>query len=175
MRITTSLFALKMKSCSQPAILWKVHFFSWVSFPEKTPIHFELTADAPMNSFWIPQLGGQIYAMSGMAMSLYLQADEAGNYWGSGANFTGREFAKMNFDVKSTTQEEFDKWVSDIKSASPELTLDGYKQLAEPAASEVLTFSEFPEGLFEMTVTKYGSSHNHGLSWKDIQKIKLQE
>ncbi|GIP31752.1 ubiquinol oxidase subunit II [Paenibacillus sp. J2TS4] len=146
-----------------------------VHIPEDVPIRFEITADSPMNSFWIPQLGGQIYAMSGMAMTLYLQADEAGDYWGSGANFTGKDFAKMNFDVKSTTQEEFDQWVSEIKASSPELTLDGYKQLAEPAASEVQTFSAFPEGLFEMTVTKYGASHNHGLSWKDMQNIKLQE
>nr|WP_128660633.1 ubiquinol oxidase subunit II [Paenibacillus sp. 598K] len=146
-----------------------------VQFRAGVPIRFEVTADSPMNSFWIPQLGGQIYAMSGMAMTLYLQADEVGNYWGSGANFTGREFAKMSFDVESTTREAFDQWVSEIKTTAPKLTLEGYKRLAEPAASEVQTFSEFPEGLFEMTVTKYGASHNHGLSWKDIQTIKIQE
>ncbi|MCY9513239.1 ubiquinol oxidase subunit II [Paenibacillus apiarius] len=146
-----------------------------VHFPEGVPIRFEITADSPMNSFWIPQLGGQMYAMSGMAMTLYLQADERGQYWGSGANFTGKEFAKMYFDVKSTSQEEFDQWVNEVKASSPALTLEGYQQLAKPAASEFKTFSAFPEGLFYMTVTKYASSHNHGLSWKDIQKIKLQE
>ncbi|MCE5170722.1 ubiquinol oxidase subunit II [Paenibacillus profundus] len=146
-----------------------------VNFPEGVPIRFEITADSPMNSFWIPQLGGQMYAMSGMAMTLYLQADERGEYWGSGANFTGKEFAKMYFDVKSTSQEEFDQWVSEVKASSPALTLEGYQQLAEPAASDVKTFSAFPEGLFYMTVTKYASSHNHGLSWEDIQKIKIQE
>lgn len=146
-----------------------------VKFPEGVPIRFEITADSPMNSFWIPQLGGQIYAMSGMSMTLYLQADEAGNYWGSGANFTGKDFAKMNFDVIATAQDDFDQWVSDVKASSPALTLEGYKQLAEPAASDLKTFSSFPEELFYMTVTKYGSSHNHGLSWKDIQQIKLEE
>jgi len=148
---------------------------NYIKIPVGVPIRFEITADSPMNSFWIPQLGGQIYAMSGMAMTLYLQADEQGEYWGSGANFTGKDFAKMYFDVKSTTQEEFEQWVREIKASSPVLTLDGYKQLAKPSASEVKTFSAFPEGLFEMTVTKYASSHNHGLSWKDIQKIKIQE
>ena len=48
-----------------------------------------------MNSFWVPQLGGMIYTMSGMATTMYLQADEPGNYMGTGANFTGRDFAKM--------------------------------------------------------------------------------
>ncbi|MCM3268826.1 ubiquinol oxidase subunit II [Paenibacillus elgii] len=146
-----------------------------VQIPKGVPVRFEITADAPMNSFWIPQLGGQMYAMSGMAMTLYLQADEQGQYWGSGANFTGKDFAKMFFDVKSTSQEEFDQWVREVKASSPALTLEGYKQLALPSASDVKTFSAFPEGLFNMTVTKYASSHNHGLSWKDIQKIKIQE
>lgn len=140
-----------------------------LTIPEDVPVRFEITADSPMNSFWIPQLGGQMYAMSGMAMKLHLQADERGTYWGSGANFTGKDFAKMVFDVEATTQEEFDEWVRHVKSASPALTMDGYEQLVKPAASEAKTFSSFPEGLFEMTVTKYASSHHHGLSAKEQQ------
>ncbi|NOU77180.1 ubiquinol oxidase subunit II [Paenibacillus sp. LMG 31458] len=146
-----------------------------LKIPKGVPIRFEITADSPMNSFWIPQLGGQMYAMSGMAMTLYLQANEQGKYWGSGANFTGKDFAKMYFNVESTTQEDFDQWIKKVKATSPELTLDGYKKLAEPAASEVKSFSAFPEGLFEMTVTKYASSHNHGLSWKDIQRVEIEK
>lgn len=134
---------------------------NYVQIPEDVPIRFELTADSPMNSFWIPQLGGQIYAMSGMAMTLYLQADEQGVYWGSGANFTGKDFAKMYFDVNATSQEDFDKWVAEVKASSPELTLEGYNELAKPAASDVKMFSAFPEGLFERTVTKYAASHRH--------------
>ncbi|MFF2890196.1 ubiquinol oxidase subunit II [Paenibacillus sp. NPDC057967] len=143
--------------------------------PAGVPIRFEITADSPMNSFWIPQLGGQMYAMSGMAMTLYLQADEQGKYWGSGANFTGTHFADMYFDVEATSQEEFDEWVNGVKKSSPVLTLEGYKQLVEPATSQVKTYSSFPEGLFEMTVTKYASSHNHGLSWEEAQKFELAE
>lgn len=146
-----------------------------LKIPAGVPVRFEITADSPMNSFWIPQLGGQMYAMSGMAMTLYLQADEQGEYWGSGANFTGTHFADMYFDVESTSQEEFDEWVEGIKNVSPSLTLEGYKKLAEPSTSEVKTYSTFPEGLFEMTVTKYASSHNHGLSWEEAQKFELEE
>lgn len=143
-----------------------------LKIPEDVPVRFEITADSPMNSFWIPQLGGQMYAMSGMAMKLHLQADEQGKYWGSGANFTGKHFAKMYFDVEATTQDDFDKWVRQVKATSPALTMDGYNELVQPAASEVKTFSSFPKGLFEMTVTKYASSHNHGLSTKDQQPTK---
>jgi len=130
--------------------------------PAGVPVRFEITADSPMNSFWIPQLGGQIYAMSGMAMVLYLQADEQGTYWGSGANFTGTHFADMYFDVEATTQEAFDQWVASVKQDAPALTLEGYGALAKPSTSNVQHFSSFPERLFEKTVTKYASSHHHG-------------
>ncbi|WP_200889566.1 ubiquinol oxidase subunit II [Cohnella kolymensis] len=140
---------------------------NYVQFPEDVPVRFELTSDAPMNSFWIPQLGGQVYTMSGMAMTLHLIADEPGTYFGSGANFSGKDFAKMRFEAKATSQEEFDKWVSDIKGSSPALTMDGYKQLAKPGLSENVTYSAIPEGLFQQIVNKYqksGSGHHHGSS-----------
>ncbi|WP_199615386.1 ubiquinol oxidase subunit II [Paenibacillus alkalitolerans] len=137
---------------------------NYLSIPEDVPVRFELTSDAPMNSFWIPQLGGQIYTMSGMAMTLYLQADEAGDYFGSGANFSGEHYAKMRFDVKAMPQEQFDAWVREVKATSSELTKDGYEALAEPGVSEQQSFSAFPEQLFREIVTKYApsGSHHHG-------------
>lgn len=148
---------------------------NYIQFPEDVPIRFEITSDAPMNSFWIPQLGGQMYAMSGMAMVLHLQADEQGEYMGSGANFTGRDFANMYFTAKATSQDSFEQWVKEVKGTAPVLTLDGYKKLAEQGTSPVQSFSAFPEGLFEMTVTKYASSHNHGLSTKEMKEVRVGE
>lgn len=140
---------------------------NYVQFPEDVPIRFELTSDAPMNSFWIPQLGGQIYTMSGMAMKLNLIADEPGSYRGLGANFSGKDFAKMNFTAKATSQEEFDKWAADIRGgSSPALTMEGYEELAKPGTSDVVTYSAIPEGLFNKIVNKYGASHNHGAGGK---------
>jgi cytochrome o ubiquinol oxidase subunit 2 len=72
---------------------------NYLQIPEGVPVRFQLTSDSNMNSFWIPQLGGQIYTMSGMAMTLYLQADEKGTYFGSGANFTGRDFAHFRSTI----------------------------------------------------------------------------
>ncbi|WEK54003.1 MAG: ubiquinol oxidase subunit II [Candidatus Cohnella colombiensis] len=148
---------------------------NYVQFPEDVPIRFELTSDAPMNSFWIPQLGGQIYTMSGMAMTLHLIADEPGEYLGSGANFSGKDFAKMQFVANATSQEEFDQWVEQIKATSPELTDEGYQALAEPGVSEKVTYSGLPENLFERTVAKYGSKHNHGSVEHDEQTHDEQE
>lgn len=137
---------------------------NYLQFPEDVPVKFELTSDAPMNSFWIPQLGGQIYTMSGMAMTLHLQADEPGQYFGSGANFTGKDFASMNFIAEATSKDQFDKWVSGIKSTQPALTEEGYNKLATQGVTDVHSYSSFPEGLFERTVTKYASGHQHGQS-----------
>ncbi|MEF3303210.1 ubiquinol oxidase subunit II [Paenibacillus sp. GYB003] len=142
---------------------------NYVQFPEDVPIKFMLTSDAPMNSFWIPQLGGQIYTMSGMAMTLHLQADEPGKYFGSGANFSGKDFASMRFTAEATSRDQFDRWVADIKSTKPALTEEGYRQLASPGVSDVLSYSSFPKGLFEQTVTKYAAGHNHGGSHSGSQ------
>jgi len=138
---------------------------NYLQIPEGVPIRFQLTSDTNMNSFWIPQLGGQIYTMSGMAMTLYLQADEKGTYYGSGANFTGRDFARMTFDVNTTSQEEYDAWVKQVKETKPELTMEDYNKLTEKGTSGVQLYSKFPEGLFEKVVTQYtvgGAVHQHG-------------
>ncbi|HET8884444.1 MAG TPA: ubiquinol oxidase subunit II, partial [Candidatus Saccharimonadales bacterium] len=85
---------------------------NFVQFPVDTPVHFYLTADAPMNSFWIPQLGGQIYAMPGMVTELNLDATEQGEYKGSSANISGEGFSGMKFIAKASSQNEFDAWVA---------------------------------------------------------------
>ncbi|CAH0120378.1 hypothetical protein PAE9249_02897 [Paenibacillus sp. CECT 9249] len=146
---------------------------NYAQIPAGVPVRFELTSESAMNSFWIPQLGGQMYTMSGMAMTLYLQADEEGSYYGSGANFTGKDFAQMTFKVKATSEDEFDAWVKEVKETSPPLTEEAYEQLLEPGVSDLQSFSSFPEGLFERVVTKYapGGSHHHGgTNSKDREK-----
>jgi len=138
---------------------------NYLQIPEDVPIRFQLTSDTAMNSFWIPQLGGQMYTMSGMAMTLYLQADEPGEYFGSGANFTGRDFAKMTFTVKATSEDEYKAWVEDVKKTAPALTMDGFVKLTEPGTSGKQFFSSFPENLFEKVMTQYtvdGAAHFHG-------------
>ncbi|MCA0758270.1 ubiquinol oxidase subunit II [Paenibacillus sp. N4] len=140
---------------------------NYIKIPEDVPVKFQLTSDTAMNSFWIPQLGGQLYSMSGMAMTLHLQADEQGSYFGSGANFNGRDFAQMTFTVDATSEEEYKSWIEEVKSTSPALTMEGYEKLTEPGSSEVMLFSSFPVGLFEKIVTQYingdgGAHQQHG-------------
>ena len=70
-----------------------------LTVPVGRPISFELTSSGVMNSFFVPQLGGQIYTMAGMVTRLHLQADHAGTYRGLSANYSGSGFADMRFNV----------------------------------------------------------------------------
>jgi len=106
---------------------------NYVQFPEKTPIVFEITADAPMNSFWIPQLGGQIYAMPGMKTKLHLIADAEGSYRGVSANLSGKGFAGMTFTATSTTEAEFAQWVGTVQQSPVALSQEEYEKLARPS------------------------------------------
>jgi cytochrome o ubiquinol oxidase subunit 2 len=136
---------------------------NYLQIPVDVPIKFELTSDAPMNSFWIPQLGGQMYTMSGMIMTLFLQADHPGVYYGSGANFSGEHFADMRFDVKATSQEEFDAWVAEVKQSPLSLTFENYEKLAQPGKSDRMSFSSVADGLFQQIAYKYAvGGHAHG-------------
>lgn len=120
----------------------KIASINFFQFPEKTPLNFEITADAPMNSFWIPQLGGQIYAMPNMLTRLHLIAEEPGEYFGSSANISGEGFAEMHFIAKASTQEEYDQWLEKAKQSKEALDFDAYKGLAKPSKNNpVATFS----------------------------------
>jgi cytochrome o ubiquinol oxidase subunit 2 len=114
---------------------------NFIQFPVDTPVHFEITGDAPMNSFWIPELGGQIFAMAGMKTELYLIADQIGEYRGVSANLSGRGFSGMTFMAKATTEEEFRKWLQSVKRMHKEvLNQETYKQLARPSENNPVSF-----------------------------------
>jgi cytochrome o ubiquinol oxidase subunit 2 len=104
-----------------------------LEIPEGSPIHFELTADAPMNSFWVPALGGQIMVMPGMTTQLNLLAYGPGIYNGVSGNISGAGFAGMTFTVKSVSVSDFDAWVQSVQASSSPLTATTYQALAAPS------------------------------------------
>lgn len=81
-----------------------------LQIPVGVPITFQLTADAPMASFWVPRLGGQIYAMTGMTTTLHLRADQPGTYAGTSAEISGGDFAGMEFTVKAVSMDQYNQW-----------------------------------------------------------------
>jgi cytochrome o ubiquinol oxidase subunit 2 len=131
-------------------------------FPEKTPVNFEITADAPMNSFWIPSLGGQVYAMSGMTTKLHLMADTTGTYKGSSANISGEGYADMVFAAQSLPSDEFDTWVKQVSSTGGALDEERYAQLARPASAKNPSyFALKTNDLYTGIVMKYMMPDGH--------------
>lgn len=129
-----------------------------VEFPQQTPINFELSAsDTPMNSFWIPELGGQIYAMSGMATQTHLMADGVGTYRGANTEINGAGYAQMTFSANSVTQKDFDSWVTSVQhSSNRALTLSTFNKLALPSQNNpVAYYSSTQDNLFNTIVMKY--------------------
>lgn len=137
---------------------------NFVEVPINTPIHFELTADeAPMSSFWIPNLGGQLYTMTGMVNRLNLMADVPGDYPGSSAEINGAGFAGMKFTARASYNENFDKWVEQVKQSPQKLDEVSYKNLVQPSENHpVEFFSAYENGLYDKVVMKYRpDGHGH--------------
>lgn len=131
-----------------------------VRFPVSTPVNFELTSDAPMNSFWIPSLGSQIYAMSGMSTKLHLQANEVGDFGGSSANISGEGFASMRFVARSTTNADFEKWVNDTKASGEPLATEEYDKLHEPGIEKTYRYFVLKKpDLYDTIMMKYMGAH----------------
>lgn len=129
---------------------------NYIQFPVNTPLNFEITSDAPMNSFWIPQLGGQIYAMPAMRSKLHLIANEEGTYRGSSANISGKGFAGMKFTAKATSQADFDTWVGEVKKSPKGLDAVEYKQLLIPSEyNPVAYYNLKQQNLFDQSIMKY--------------------
>jgi cytochrome o ubiquinol oxidase subunit 2 len=121
--------------------------------PAGVPIHFRLTSATVMNSFFIPQLGSQIYTMAGMATQLSLLADRPGDYQGLSAQFSGDGFSDMHFDAEAMPEAGFADWVSRTRAAGPALDQDGYAALArESKAVAPYTYRSVMPQLFEQIV-----------------------
>lgn len=161
---------------------WKWHFsypeegietVNYVNIPEDRPIEFKLYSYGPITSFWIPQLAGQKYAMSDMVTTIHLAADTPGSYMGKNSNFSGKDFAHMDFEAQVMTAKEYDEWVSDVKNTAPTLTEKEFTHLLEPGvlgrktySSTHLEFSPAPEGEH--------AGHHHGNDTEMDMEMDMQ-
>lgn len=133
--------------------------------PEDTPINFTLTSDAPMNAFWIPSLGSQVYAMSGMSSKLSLNATEPGDYKGSSSNISGEHFADMAFIARAYAKTDFDKWLQTANNTKNILNQASYDELAKPnTVKEPANYILRKPDLYDSIVMKYmmpAGKHDH--------------
>jgi cytochrome o ubiquinol oxidase subunit 2 len=122
---------------------------NYLAIPVGTPVSFELTSSGVMNSFFVPQLGSQIYTMAGMVTRLHLQADQPGIYRGMSAQFSGEGFADMHFNVEAFAPEKFSEWIDAARNVGVQLNVISYAELAKPSAAVTpFTYRSVAAGLF---------------------------
>ncbi|TAL15036.1 ubiquinol oxidase subunit II [Patescibacteria group bacterium] len=136
----------------------KIATLNYVDIPKDTPINFMISSDAPMNSFWIPALAGQVYAMSGMSTQLHLMSNSVGSYVGTSANISGDGFADMHFKVNSMSESDFATWTQKAAVSTSSLANTDYKKLAEPSHdSSEATYKLTDASLYNEVIMKYTS------------------
>lgn len=150
-----------------------------IAIPEKTPINFQVTSNSSMNTFFIPQLGGQIYAMAGMRTQLHLIANETGNFDGMSGNYSGPGFSDMKFIAHSVNNADFQQWVEKVKKSPENLDLSGFKKLAAPSYKHpVEYFSQVEPNLFKQIIDQFsdmGSSMGSDSQMEEHQHSDSQE
>ncbi|WP_407315193.1 ubiquinol oxidase subunit II [Pseudomonas sp. nanlin1] len=147
-----------------------------IVFPANTPVNFRITSDAVMNSFFIPALGGQIYAMAGMQTQLHLIANENGEFDGISANYSGAGFTGMKFKATATTQADFDAWVSEVKNSPKQLDAATYDALAKPSEKNpVELYSSYAPNLFQTIIDKYeGMNPGKGIHKEEKETASME-
>jgi cytochrome o ubiquinol oxidase subunit II len=127
--------------------------------PVGAPLHFRLTSAGVMNSFFIPQLGSQIYTMAGMATELNLQADDPGTFAGLSAQFSGDGFSDMRFDVSAVSSQAFAQWVEATRAHGGSLGPEEYAELMRPSSKDApRTFAAVSPKLFEAILANPGAA-----------------
>ncbi|PND18900.1 MULTISPECIES: ubiquinol oxidase subunit II [Sinorhizobium] len=140
------------------ALDWKWLFFypdlgvatvNELAAPVDVPIHFKITASSVMNSFYIPALAGQIYAMPGMETKLHAVINKPGEYEGFSANYSGDGFSHMRFKFHGLDRQGFDDWVARVKAQGTALNRDAYLKLEKPSEREpVRYYAAVEDGLY---------------------------
>ena len=123
--------------------------------PIDVPISFKITGSSVMNSFFIPALAGQIYAMPGMETKLHAVMNKPGVYDGFSANYSGAGFSNMRFKFHGMTGADFDRWVQSAKAGGNTLGREAYLQLEKPSEREPVTrYANVAPDLFERILNR---------------------
>ncbi|WP_372748145.1 ubiquinol oxidase subunit II [Litorivivens sp.] len=164
------------------AMDWKWLFFypeydiavvNELAAPLDRPIKFKITATTMMNSFYIPALAGQIYAMGGMETKLHAVINEPGVFDGFSANYSGAGFNGMRFKFHGMTEADFDAWRDKVKREGQPMTRPIYKQLALPSEYEpVRYYRTVMPGLYDKILNRCVEPGT--LCMKDMMKSHTQ-
>jgi cytochrome o ubiquinol oxidase subunit 2 len=134
----------------------KVAVVNELVFPSERPLRLRITSDTVMNSFLIPALGGQIFAMAGMETQLNLLADAPGQFRGRNMQYSGDGFADQHFQAIAATRDDFAAWVAKVRGAPAKLDAAAYEELAKPSERHPVTYyATFEPDLFERIIASF--------------------
>lgn len=133
-----------------------------LTIPVDRPVHFRLSADAPMSAFWVPALGSQIYSMNGMTSQLHLIANKEGKYKGYNTNINGEGYAKMEFDVNAVSEDEFASWHKKHSESGHELNAHHLTELTEPSVLNAPMYMRLADkDIYDTIIAKYMMHGGH--------------
>ncbi|WP_052451952.1 ubiquinol oxidase subunit II [Noviherbaspirillum autotrophicum] len=122
--------------------------------PVDVPVRFKITASNVMNSFYIPALAGQIYAMPGMDTTLNAVINKPGAYEGFSANYSGAGFSHMRFKYYGMSNADFESWVQKAR-AGGEFKRTDYLALEKPSEREpVRRYGKVESDLYHAIVNR---------------------
>ncbi|RYZ12308.1 MAG: ubiquinol oxidase subunit II [Comamonadaceae bacterium] len=141
-----------------------------VAAPVDRPILFRITASSVMNSFFIPALAGQIYAMPGMETKLNAVINQPGEFEGFSANYSGAGFSGMRFRFHGLAQGDFDQWVQTARKEGSALDRDRYLKLERPSEREpVRRYASVAPGLYDAILNRCVEANR--MCMKDMMAI----
>lgn len=124
-----------------------------LALPVGRPVRFRISSSSVMNSFYVPALAGQIYAMPAMETTLHAVLNRPGRYEGFSANYSGAGFSSMRFGVKGLSEKAFAAWADAARRAPTKLDRTAYLKLERPTEREpVRRFAAVDPGLFDAVV-----------------------
>ena len=133
-----------------------------LAIPVGRPVSLRITSDTVMNSFYVPALAGQIYAMAGMQTRLQLLADTSGRFVGRNTQYSGGGFSDQFFEVIATSPADFDAWVAKARQSPTRLDAPTYAKLAERSRLNPITlYSAVEPRLFDSIIEKYAGPAGH--------------
>ncbi|MHB8627474.1 MAG: cytochrome c oxidase subunit II [Aggregatilineales bacterium] len=105
---------------------WEVHYPNQgivtadeVHVPVGQAVYLKLTSADVIHSFWVPQLKEQQDMIPGETNTIWLQADQAGTYYGECNEYCGPEHAKMKFVLVADKPADFAAWVKAQQQTPP--------------------------------------------------------
>ena len=136
-------------------------------FPANIPLSFRLTSATVMTSFFIPQLGSQMYAMAGMQTHLNLMAEDTGTYMGHNMEYSGKGYNTMYFNAIATTPEQFKEWIQKAKQSPDTLSMAKYKEISKPIVDYPVTvYSSVVPDLTDKIISPF-------MGWMGKHKMKM--